>query len=381
MAKIAILATLAVVLLSGAAASATTLRASGGLSTGSGHHGRHHHRDAPTGVFGTVASVNGTSTTGTCGVAATAGAFVLDALPSTTFTVDVSTTTTFSEHGVSTPTFANVCVGEKVGAVGMISSGTVSATSVFVTTPPTPKPHAVFGTVASVNGTSTTGTCGVAATAGTFTLNGFPSTTFTVDVSTTTTFSEKGVSAPTFVNVCVGEKVGAFGMISSGTVSATSVFVTPPPTPKPHAAFGTVASVNGTSTTGTCGVAATAGTFTLNGFHSSTFTVDVSTTTTFSEHGVSAPTFVNVCVGEQVGAFGTISSGTVTATSVFVVPSPPTTPKPHAVFGSPRGSVAGGSPDVSGPKGHATSNHGGFGSGAPTNGPEYFGHSSGHRSH
>jgi hypothetical protein len=149
MAKIATLATLAVVLLSGGAASATTLRASGGLSTGSGHHGRHH-RDAPTGVFGTVASVNGTSTAGTCGVAAAAGAFTVNGFPSTTFTVDVSTTTTFSEHGVNAPTFANVCVGEKLGAFGLISSGTVSATSVFVVpsppmTPSALKPHTVVG--------------------------------------------------------------------------------------------------------------------------------------------------------------------------------------------------------------------------------------------
>ncbi len=289
MAKIATLATLAVVLLSGGVASATTLRASGGFSTGTGHHGRHHHHAAPTGVFGTVASVDGTSTAGTCGVAAAAGTFTLNGAHATTFTVDVSTTTTFSEHGVTAPTFANVCVGEKAGALGLISSGTVTATSVFVVAPPTPKPHAVFGTLASVNGTSTTGTCGVAAAAGTFTLNGAHATTFTVDVSTTTTFSEHGVTAPTFANVCVGEKAGALGLISSGTVTATSVFVVAPPTP-------------------------------------STF-------------------------------------------------------KPHSVFGSPRGSGPGGSPDVSKPTGHTTNNHGRLGSGAPTNGPQRFGHGSGHHSH
>jgi cyclophilin family peptidyl-prolyl cis-trans isomerase len=377
------MATLAVVLLSGGVASATTLRASGGISPGSGHHGRHHHHDAPTGVFGAVASVNGTSTTGTCGVAATAGTFTLDAAHSTTDTVNLTTTTTFSEHGVSAPTFANVCVGEKAGAFGMISSGTVTATSVFVIPPPTPKPHAVFGTVASVNGTSTTGTCGVAATAGAFTLNGFHATTFTVDVSTTTTFSEHGVSAPTFANLCVGEEVGAFGMISSGTVTATSVFVTPPPTPKPHAVFGTVASVNGTTAAGTCGTADTAGTFILDAAHSTTDTVNVSTTTIFSEHGVSAPSFANLCVGEKAGAVGMISSGTVTATSVFVVPSPstPSSPKPRGVFGGPKGSTPGGSPDVSKPTGHTSNNYGRFGSGTPTNGPQRFGHSPGHHSH
>jgi hypothetical protein len=138
---------LAVVLLSGGAASATTLRASGGHSTGDRHHGRHH-PVIPAGVFGTVASVNGSSTAGACGVADTAGAFTLTAFRSTIDTVDVSTTTTFSEHGVTTPSFVNVCVGEKVGAVGTISSATVTATAVFVIAGKTSPPlHDSLGTV------------------------------------------------------------------------------------------------------------------------------------------------------------------------------------------------------------------------------------------
>jgi hypothetical protein len=309
-AKVATIAIVAVAVLSSGAASASTP-------------GRHHHRVAPTGVFGIVASVNGTTTAGTCGTADTAGTFALTGAHSTTDTVNVSTTTTFEEHGVTTPTFANVCVGDKVGAFGMISSGTVTATGVFVT------PQAVFGTVASVNGTTTAGTCGTADTAGTFALTGAHSTTDTVNVSTTTTFEEHGVTTPTFANVCVGSKLGAFGALTSGTLTATSVFVTPPPTPKPHAVFGTVASVNGTTTAGTCGSADTTGTFALTGAHSTTDTVNVSTTTTFEEHGVTTPTFANVCVGDKVGAFGIVSSGTVAATAVFVTP-----PKPPVVFGT-----------------------------------------------
>ena len=62
----------------------------------------------------------------------------------------VSPTTTFSEHGVTTPSFANVCVGEKVGAVGTISSATVTATAVFVIAGKTSPPlHDSLGTVAN----------------------------------------------------------------------------------------------------------------------------------------------------------------------------------------------------------------------------------------
>jgi hypothetical protein len=223
---------LAVTLFSGGAASATTLRASAGHSTGHRHHGRHD-PVVPTGVFGTVAAVNGSSTAGACGVADSAGTFTLTAVHGTTDTVDVSTTSTFSEHGVTSPSFANVCLGEKVGAVGTISSSTVTATGVFIAPPPMPKPQGVFGTVASVNGSAAAGACGVADSAGTFTLTAVPGTTDTVDVSTTTKFGPHGVTTPSFANVCVGVKVGAIGTISSSTVTAAAVFVivgrTPPP--------------------------------------------------------------------------------------------------------------------------------------------------------
>jgi non-canonical (house-cleaning) NTP pyrophosphatase len=368
-AKVATIAIVAVAVLSSGAASASTP-------------GHHHHRVVPTGAFGTVASVSGTSAAGTCGVADAAGTFTLTSAHGATDTVNVSTTTTFEEHGVTTPTFANVCVGDKVGAFGMISSGTVTATGVFVTLP------VVFGTVASVNGTATAGTCGTADTAGTFTLDAAHSTTDTVNVSTTTTFEEHGVTMPTFATVCVGNKVGAFGIVSSGTVTATAVFVT---SPKPPVVFGTVASVNGTATAGTCGTADTAGTFTLDAAHSTTDTVDVGTTTTFEEHGVTTPTFATVCVGDKAGAVGALTSGTVTATSVFVTPMM-MTPKPHTGFGTPKGSTPGpkvdfGAHSTSGPftngsnSGHGSDNHLGFGSGGSTNRFHSNDHSSGHNSH
>ena len=86
----------------------------------------------------------------------------------------------------------------------------------------------VFGTVASVNGTSATGTCGVADTTGNFTVTvPWGSATDTVDVTGATTFKAPGTTAPSFADVCVGSQVGAIGVVTSGTVAATWVFVVP----------------------------------------------------------------------------------------------------------------------------------------------------------
>ena len=289
------------------------------------------------GAFGTVTSVNGSSTAGTCGVAGAAGAFTLTGWRSASqYTVDVGASTTFVEPGVSSPSFADVCVGEMAGALGTVSSGTVSATSVFVA-PVRSRPtlQGVFGTVTSVNGSSTAGTCGVAGTAGAFTVATWRNTTtYTIDVATTTTFLQRGASSPSFADVCVGDLAGATGTISGTTVAATQVGIAPVIPPQPQGAFGTVTSVNGSSATGTCGVPDSAGAFTLSGWQStSTFTVDVTTATTFVEPGSSSASFANVCVGELAGATGTVVSGTVTATKVFVAPvvTPPT---PHGIFGT-----------------------------------------------
>jgi hypothetical protein len=83
-----------------------------------------------------------------------------------------------------------------------------------------------------------------------------------------------------------------------------------------------VTSVNGTSAAGTCGIAATAGAFTLvGGRHQGIVTVDVTSTTTFTDSADPTPSFADVCVASEVEALGTLSSGTLTATSVTVVPA------------------------------------------------------------
>ncbi len=293
----------------------------------------------PHGAFGTVASVNGSTVAGTCGVSGAAGDFTLMTWRDTTATtVDVATTTPFVEPGVTTPSFADVCVGGVVGATGTESSDTVTATKIFVAPTPTrtpPGPQGAFGTVASVNGSSTSGSCGVADAAGTFTVTGWrnSSTTTTVDVGTTTTYLELGVSTPTFADVCVGDLVGALGAESSGTVTATKVLLAPAPVPpKLPVAVGTVASVNGSNTSGSCGVSGAAGLFVLTPIgpipvNAQSTTVDVSTTTTFAAPGaMGSASFAAVCVGDLAAAFGPESSGTVSATNVLVSPAPVVVP-------------------------------------------------------
>ena len=115
-------------------------------------------------------------------------------------------------------------------------------------------PGALFGTVGAVNGTTTPGTCGVAGSAGSFTLS-HKTTTDTVDVGTTTRFSDRGDPSPSFADVCVGDPAGAIGTLSGTTLTASIVFVPTPKPPPPTALFGTVGAVNGTTTPGTCGVA------------------------------------------------------------------------------------------------------------------------------
>ena len=267
---------------------------------------------------GIVTSVNGVSTPvgTTCGVASTAGIFTLVGMRKTIVTVDVlSPGTTFTDAALTSATFANVCVGGQVKVLGTLSSGTLTATAVTIV------PAQAQGIVTSVNGVSTPvgTTCGVASTAGIFTLVGMRKTIVTVDVlSPGTTFTDAALTSATFANVCVGGQVKVLGTLSSGTLTATAVTIVP------AQAQGIVTSVNGVSTPvgTTCGVASTAGIFTLVGMRKTIVTVDVlSPGTTFTDAALTSATFANVCVGGQVKVLGTLSSGTLTATAVTIVPA------------------------------------------------------------
>jgi hypothetical protein len=135
----------AVAALLGATASATAAGADPGAPW--------HHRFHPHAVAGTVSAVNGSSAAGTCGTGGSAGAFTVTTKHQSSDTVDVSTTTAFFERGVTTPSFADVCVGDLAGAIGTLAGTTLDAGDVFVTLPPpTPGPTGPAAVPDSVHG-------------------------------------------------------------------------------------------------------------------------------------------------------------------------------------------------------------------------------------
>src|SRR5205823_4879721 len=136
--------------------------------------------------------------------------------------VNVTTSTAYFARGISSPTFANVCVDEMVGATGTRDNGVITATDVMIWSP-VPDDFSAFGMVISVNGSSASGACGVAGSAGTFTVLGRNASQTIVNVTSTTTFLMKDVASPTFANVCVNEMVGSHGPVSGGTLNADRV--------------------------------------------------------------------------------------------------------------------------------------------------------------
>jgi hypothetical protein len=101
------------------------------------------------------------------------------------------------------------------------------------------------------------------------------------------------------------------------------------------------------------------GTFTLTTEDKTTVTVNVSSTTTYSDPSVTSATLANVTVGEQVAVFGTDTSNVVTATSV-AIGEPPGGGKGGPGSGGPGGQRhgsggPGGSPPSGGWSGSASS--------------------------
>ncbi len=207
------------------------------------------------------------------------------------------------------------------------------------------KHHGLSGDVASVNGSTDPTACGTGDT-GTFTVTGHHGETFTVNVSPTTKYKAKGETDPSFANVCVGKRVKVKGIVDDTTVAADAVRVKS--AHKKHhkhhgehharrGAFGTIASVNGSTDPTACGTGDT-GSFTVTDKLGNTFTVNVGPATTYLQNDVPAPTFANICVGGLAFAKGTVTDTTVDAAKVFILPpkpadDPPMEAQHKGVFG------------------------------------------------
>ncbi len=290
-------------------------------------------------VHGTVTAVDGVSTSGTCGVAGSTGTFTLTATNAATdpptvkvTTVEVTLATSFVEKKVTSPSFADLCVGNHSVVVGTNVDSTMTAEAVTISPPkPAPRIH-LFGSVTAVNGDTTAGTCGTAGASGDFTLSTIVDTSTdvsTVAVDSSTLFTERHLTLATFADVCVGYKAVALGSSSDGTVTATLVAIRIPPVPKPpkpHKPIhvtGIVSSVGGVTTTGTCGTAGDAGVFTVvRTDHATspptpvTLTIDVTAGTAFAAKDVASPSFANVCVGGKTVSIGNTVSGALDAVAV-----------------------------------------------------------------
>ncbi len=92
---------------------------------------------------------------------------------------------------------------------------------------------------------------------------------------------------------------------SAGASSSSPAGGRPPMSGSPPAAMGTVKSVGD-------------GTFTLTAQDGTVVTVNVGSSTTYRDPGVTSPTLANVTVGQHVAVFGTETSDVVTATSVAI---------------------------------------------------------------
>ena len=240
------------------------------------------------------------------------------------------------KRGVRVTTAAAVALGLAVG--GATVAGAASTTSsppsssTSTSQPGRPPigggtPPAAVGTVKSVGD-------------GTFTITSQDGTAVTVNVSSTTTYRDMGVTSASIANITVGEHVAVFGSDTSSTVTATSVAIGIPPAGgkggpvgapggkggTPPAAVGTVKSVGD-------------GTFTITAQDGTAVTVNVSSTTTYRDSGVTSASIANITVGEHVAVFGSDTSNTVTATSV-AIGNPPV-----GGMGGPMGTSSG-SPDA-----------------------------------
>jgi len=148
--------------------------------------------------------------------------FTLTTLAGSTITVDVTSSTTYADPKVTTPSFADVTVGQHVAAVGSRNGTTLHATKVLIGGHRRFGLHqgfggmpAAFGTVRSVGN-------------GAFTVTSFGGATLTVDVNGATTYVDPSAASPSFGDVTVGAHVVVAGSRSGSTVTATRILISGP---------------------------------------------------------------------------------------------------------------------------------------------------------
>ena len=162
------------------------------------------------------------------------------------------------------------------------------------------------------------GTVQVAPTNGatTFTIQTRDGSTVTIDVSSATTYLQRGVSDASLTSVAANDLVAVFGTVSGSTVSASQVVIKTAPS-----ASGTT----GASRAAAAGLVQgtpTASGFTLQTRAGTTETVVISSSTIYQERGLASPSLGSVAGGDFVVVFGTVSGASVTASKIVIGGAP-----------------------------------------------------------
>jgi hypothetical protein len=209
-------------------------------------------------------------------------------------TVEVSPTTTYSEQGVTSASLSNVLIGDRVTVNGSITSNNdvVDANHVQVLQL---LPNDFDGTISSI------GTGTFIAMRGNSPVN--------VDVTAQTTYSVGGVAA-TFSSLAEGDRIIVHGTSNTGgsIVNALHVDIL---------GFGTLQFTATVTSVGP-------NSFIVRRINAPV-TVQVSKKTSYSEHGVTSPSFSDVLMGERVtvNASDTANPTVVSATHVQIMPLMP----------------------------------------------------------
>lgn len=211
-----------------------------------------------------------------------------------TVTVHVTSTTGYFERGVEKASLSDVKKGEIVIVFGAeTSENSVTAAQVVIGPP--------FVRQVCVSGPVKENPVGDA-----FQITTRGGEIDTVEVGEKTTYYERGVEKASLEDVKAGDIVGACGTISGTTVKAEKVFIAPPPPPRPVTEGTVLSEPTATSTS-----------FEIETYGGVKQTVEVASTTVYTEHG-EAVMLEDVKKGERVVVFGTISGTTVSATEVVV---------------------------------------------------------------
>ncbi|MCX6741268.1 MAG: DUF5666 domain-containing protein [Candidatus Parcubacteria bacterium] len=256
------------------------------------------------GVFGTVATVSGTTLT------------VADSRSNTTYTVDASSSTVTKNNAASS--LGNVSVGDTVMVQGTINGTAVVATAIrdgvmaggpnkggMIGNRPN-KAQGVFGTVASINGTTLTITAKAQPNRGT-------AATYTVDASKATV--TKNSASSSVSNIAVGDTIMVQGTVSSTSVTATSIRDGMAPGQKSKQNANPIIQGNGQPVIGGSITAINGTTLTVTNKSNVTYTVDASSAKI--EKGNADSSLANVAVGDNVLIQGTVNGTAVTASSVI----------------------------------------------------------------